>query len=81
MPKRVALWVACLVAAVVLAAAAMGAQPVQLPPNQYHMLSGSDVGFRVEGTDASGKPVGTWMVKVDGKWIEPGMSVHIHPTK
>ena len=34
------------------------------------ILSGSDVGFRVERTQ-EGVPVGTLVVRVNGRWVEP----------
>ena len=34
------------------------------------ILSGSDVGFRVEGY-SGGVPVGRVVVQMDGKWVEP----------
>ena len=33
------------------------------------ILSGSDVGFRVERTQ-DGVPIGTLVVRVDGRWVE-----------
>ena len=46
--------------------------PAQLPGLQ--VLSGTDVGFRLEGTDRSGSPRGTWVVRVNGQWV-PTVSV------
>jgi hypothetical protein len=34
------------------------------------VVSGSNLGFRVEGVDANRKPYGEWVVKIDGEWIE-----------
>lgn len=39
-----------------------------LPESQ--VLSGSDVGFRIEREDSDGAKVGMLVVKVDGKWVE-----------
>jgi hypothetical protein len=36
----------------------------------YRIVSGSDVGFRVEGKDVAGRPMGRWMVRIDGQWVE-----------
>ena len=44
----------------------------QLPEPQ--VLSGSDVGFRVEGADRSGNARGTWVVRVNDQWV-PTVSV------
>ena len=35
------------------------------------VLSGSDIGFRVEG-EFNGKPYGTFVLKINGKWVEIG---------
>jgi hypothetical protein len=60
---------AVVVAVAVFASVAMLAQ-TRLLEREYRILSGNDVGFRIEGTDAAGRPVGTFMVRVDGKWVE-----------
>ena len=36
---------------------------------QATIVSGSDIGFRIEGRKGNAA-VGTWMVKVDGEWVE-----------
>jgi hypothetical protein len=38
------------------------------------VISGSDLGFRVERLDAKGSPVGSLVVRVNGKWVEPSFS-------
>jgi hypothetical protein len=43
-----------------------GSQP--LPLELPAILSGSDVGFRIEQT-RDGIPVGTIVVRVDGRWV------------
>jgi hypothetical protein len=36
-------------------------------------MSGSDIGFRVEGVDPrTGNPTGTLMLRVNGEWVETG---------
>ena len=45
------------------------------------IVSGNDIGFRVEGTDLSGKPMGTLMVRVNGQWSEVGASMTVRPLK
>jgi hypothetical protein len=68
--RRVVLAVMVLVAVLSFAAGAGYAQRLfgtdPLPPT---VLSGSDVGFRVEGQRA-GKPVGNVVVRVNGQWME-----------
>ncbi len=46
---------------------------------QPQMLSGDDVGFRVEGFDISGRPTGTLMVRVNGGWVEVGSTLTTRP--
>ena len=45
------------------------------------MLSGDDIGFRMEGTDLSGKPTGTFMVRLNGNWVEVGSTMTVRPVK
>ncbi len=49
--------------------------------SQPTILSGSDVGFRVERVGTSGEPVGTLMVRVNGKWVEAGWATQVMPAK
>ncbi len=48
---------------------------------QQTILSGSDLGFRVERMGTSGQPVGTLMVRVNGKWMEAGWATKAMPAK
>jgi hypothetical protein len=60
------LWIASLVGVATVVAQVL-AQPV--PPK---VLTGSDLGFRVEGIDhtGSGSAVGRLVINVNGKWVE-----------
>lgn len=40
------------------------------PPLEPNVVSGADIGFRIDGFDGR-QPVGTLVVKVDGRWVEP----------
>lgn len=56
----------------------------QLPRGgaEERVLSGSDVGFRVEGTDPrTGQPTGTWVVRQNGRWVEARAASGIRPAK
>jgi len=55
-----------------LAAVAVLAQsPRRLDPlEQPTIISGADLGFRVEG-HTGGVPVGRLVVRVNGRWVEP----------
>jgi hypothetical protein len=42
----------------------------RLLEHDYRIISGSDVGFRVKGKDLTGRPMGRWMVRIEGQWVE-----------
>ena len=68
MTKSVLLWLFSLVAVAVVTASIATAQSPQTVPR---ILSGTDIGFRIEGTDVrTGNPTGTLVVRIDGRWIE-----------
>jgi hypothetical protein len=47
------------------------AQPRSGPPAPApNVVSGADIGFRIDGFDGP-QPVGTLVVKVNGRWVEP----------
>ena len=39
---------------------------------QPQVLTGTDIAFRVEGTDVNNKPIGRWMVRFNGQWVDVG---------
>jgi hypothetical protein len=69
MQKWITLWLASLVAVAMLTSAVIFSQS-RLPEREYRVLSGSDVGFRVEGTDPSGRPLGRLVLRINGEWVE-----------
>jgi hypothetical protein len=64
MRKWVLLWVVSLVTVAATTVVLMQAQPRELT-----IVSGEDVGFRIEGKSPAGEPFGTWMIRVNGKWV------------
>jgi hypothetical protein len=45
---------------------------------QQQVISGSDVGFRVERQDRrDGHPIGRLIVRMNGKWVEAGFAVGV----
>lgn len=51
-------------------------------PGAARIVSGDDLGFRVEGTDPrTGNPTGTWMIRMNGNWVEIGAIGVIKPAK
>ena len=77
MKKLLLFWVASLV--LVSMATIAVAQTRRLPAPIT--LSGNDIGFRVDGVDRKGKPVGTLMVRFNGEWVEAGAAMTIRPLK
>ena len=47
------------------------------PLSEQKVISGGDLGYRVERMDRTGKPIGTLVVRIDGKWIEAGFAVGV----
>jgi hypothetical protein len=73
-----AVWLASLLVAAGIASALTFAQTRQ---GDARILSGADIGFRVDGKNASGDPVGTLMIRIDGKWVEAGFAPTIRRAK
>ena len=74
MSRRVLSWIAA-----ALAAATTTLVFAQTRSPQQQVLSGADVGFRLEGTDFRGRPTGTFVVRMNGNWVEVGTSGGVHP--
>jgi hypothetical protein len=77
MQKLALLWLASLVfAAVVASAVTAWAQAAQGVPATITrlpspvVLSGADVGFRVVGRYPNGTPVGSWVIRLNGDWVD-----------
>ena len=45
-------------------------QLVMIDPVTSRVVTGGDVGFRVEGLRGGSTPVGTLVVRVNGEWVE-----------
>jgi hypothetical protein len=69
----VAILVLCTVFAVSRWAVFAQAQTPQTAPPTTTIISGADVGFRVDIRDyrGTGKPHGQWVVRVNGEWVVP----------
>jgi hypothetical protein len=89
MPRKLRSSVAVLILALTFGAAgwvygqaAQGSQfPSQQPDPNAPIISGSDVGFRVDRqeTQRLGRLTGTWVVRLNGQWIEPAASLRGRP--
>jgi hypothetical protein len=79
MRKWIAIWLMSLTAVAGLTAALVRAQSPPFARSKAELaaapiLSGSDIGFRVESTQ-NGQVIGTLMVRVRGQqWVEAGFS-------
>ena len=59
--------------------AALAVAQAQLP--EPRVLSGDDIGFRVEGRDRSGNPTGTLVVRINDEWREVGFALTARPLR
>jgi len=57
---------------------ALLAQPQMQPSAEPSVVSGPDVGFRIESYER-GKPVGTLVVRLNGRWVEPRSAMQAVP--
>ena len=78
MIKIFALWMASLVVVVALIASALTTAQGNREPR---ILSGQDIGFRVDRMDHQGHPLGRLMVRVDGRWVEAGFAGSVTPLR
>jgi hypothetical protein len=89
MPRILRFSVAVLILALMFGAAGwvygQAAQAPQFPSQQAdpadRIISGNDVGFRVDRqrTQDLGRLTGTWVVRVNGQWIEPQAMLRATP--
>jgi hypothetical protein len=82
MRKETCMKLTCAVLAVVLTffagvswGSSQAAQSVPVPPT---ILSGADIGFRIQSRNGE-TPVGTLVVRVDGKWVVPQYAMGVKP--
>jgi hypothetical protein len=69
----VLLWFASLVLVGVLASAS-----AQIRREPGPIISGADIGFRPEGWKGRAR-TGTWLVRVDGEWVEAISALKVVP--
>ena len=78
MKKMVLLLFGSLMATALLTSSLMSAQTPRIPTiprPDAAILSGGDLGFRVDSYDPDGRPRGILMVRQDGEWVEAGFSI------
>ena len=69
MSKR-ALFIAAVWLFSLIAIAAIAQSRQATPDREPTVISGKDIGFRVERYDGR-RPVGVLVIRVDGQWVEP----------
>ena len=83
MRKWIAPWLVSLAVVGGVTSALMRAQaPSQAPPPittqaappEVRIVSGADIGFRVEG-NKDGRAIGTLVVRINGQWVETAANV------
>ena len=71
--------------AITLVAARSWAQvpvpPAVVPVPTPTVISGNDIGFRVEGLRGRATPVGRLVIRVNGQWVAPELSEPIQPRR
>jgi hypothetical protein len=86
--RWIALWVASLVVVAGVTSAFAAAQgpsqalppyATQAPAPDARVLSGQDLGFRVDSISRTGQPVGTFVVRVKGQWVPVGLTADVRP--
>jgi len=54
--------------------------PGQFPNNEIpQIISGADIGFRVDGWSKDGTPIGRIVVHQEGKWLDVTLSGRVRP--
>ena len=77
MRKWLALWLMSLITVAGIASRLTRAQTPQVPPpfpsqaqpSVARVLSGPDIGFRVDSISRTGEPAGTLVIRVNGEWV------------
>ena len=78
MTRLVLFWLGSLVAVAVATTTFTLAQVRRDVPR---VVSGPDVGFRVEGTDPSGNATGMFVIRLNGEWVPVSSMPTVRPLK
>ena len=78
MARLVLFWLGSLVAVAVVTTTLTLAQVRREVPR---VVSGADLGFRVEGTDPSGNASGVFVVRLNGEWVPVSSMPTVRPLK
>jgi hypothetical protein len=74
------IWAVSLLAVWSMATSAQVRPSVPLVTEGPTIISGNDVGFRIERTQ-NGIPIGSLVVRVDGRWVDTGTSERVAPVR
>jgi hypothetical protein len=55
--------------------------PPAVVPVTPTVISGNDIGFRIEGLRGSTTPVGKLVIRINGQWVEPELSESVQPRR
>ena len=55
--------------------------PAVVPVPTPTVISGSDIGFRIEGLRGRTTPVGRLVIRINGQWVEPELSEAVQPRR
>jgi hypothetical protein len=75
--RSVPLW---LVLILLLTAVSSGFAIAAVQPRQGRVVSGDDIGFRIEGVDRQGNPMGTLVIRMKGDWVPATSTFGVRPT-
>jgi hypothetical protein len=78
MARLVLFWLGSLMAVAVVTTTLTLAQVRREVPR---VVSGADLGFRVEGTDSSGNASGVFVVRLNGQWVPVSSMPTVRPLK
>jgi hypothetical protein len=75
MKRLITFWLGSMVLVGTLASA-VTAQVVKTTPR---IVTAADLGFRVEGKDPNGRPVGSLVLRINGEWVPVSSAVQPSP--
>ena len=78
MARLVLFWVGSLMALALVTTTLTLAQVRRDVPR---VVTGADLGFRVEGTDPSGNATGVFVVRLNGEWVPVSSMPTVRPLK
>lgn len=78
--KVAIIWAFSLIAVGSIATSAQVGRSPRMMTETPQIISGTDIGFRIERTQ-NGIPIGTVVVRLDGRWVDTGSPMRIVPAR